>query len=309
MIKDSPRSYTIDGESNRTFPAQKLVGKMLTLRDCKGVVIDGWSITGGITNVEFENCVDCTIQNSTLRKPSGPPDPYGNHILFNGCKGCKAINNTIERWYRSEMGIGFFDSSNCEATDNTIQGLIGKNGKVIDNIKSQSGDGITADFKSFNCRLINNKFDLTGANGKPSGYAAINLSYGSGHLVDQTAGWVKGSTAVTPYNVNPCYDSKGNPADADTQQIVPVTNCEFKGIPTKLVFVHYKCKNIKVNGVTFPRKELEKGADVKWCKFKIWRLAFAPGHYGHVVEGNNRWIRLFGGIFLRYDDTESGTKD
>lgn len=48
---------------------------------------------------------------------------------------------------------------------------------------------------------------------------------------------------------------------------------------------------------------------MKWYSWKFWRIAWAPNHsHSHVVEGNNRWKRVFKNLFWRYDSTKSHTK-
>ena len=57
-------------------------------------------------------------------------------------------------------------------------------------------------------------------------------------------------------------------------------------------------------------EEVVKEVKEKWYKWKLWRLSYAPRHVASsVCEGNNRWKRLFGGFFWRYDKTGSGTRD
>lgn len=44
--------------------------------------------------------------------------------------------------------------------------------------------------------------------------------------------------------------------------------------------------------------------------FKFFRLGFAKGDFkrNHLVEGDNRWKRVFWRFFWRYDKTASNTK-
>jgi hypothetical protein len=47
-----------------------------------------------------------------------------------------------------------------------------------------------------------------------------------------------------------------------------------------------------------------------WFSWKVWRLAYSPNHKAsHVVEGNNRWKRIIGGFFWRYDISKGSTKE
>ena len=49
---------------------------------------------------------------------------------------------------------------------------------------------------------------------------------------------------------------------------------------------------------------------MSWYVWKWWRLAWGvSGVRKHVIEGNNRWKKVFKKLYWRYDATKSGTKD
>lgn len=146
----------------------------LWLKGCRGVVVQKLKSIGGSNGITLEDCQDCRIEDCDVSGVVGSVDPAGYGVQFIRCKTCSVTGTDICRGPASEDGVNVYMSSDVLVRDCVISG----------HGDSDSGNGVTVDYKSVRCTIEHNSIDTEYAAETASlGYCGVVVAAGSGHLI------------------------------------------------------------------------------------------------------------------------------
>ncbi len=231
LVRNEKQRITIDGGNATTINGPNSGSPTMNIRG-KGILIQGFTITGGSNGVYVNRGSNAVINNNTIQNTSG------NGVQVDELAFSVLTNNTIQNnpgagVFVSEAStarIGFNSDADTSASPNTIQnngvgGIIVSNGssaRVIGNvIQNNTGAGVLVTRDSL-VDIANNLIDLNTGNGitvtensgvnlgedtgstifeLPNSSVSNNGGFGyrcnSGSYVDGRAGTLSGSLGTT----------------------------------------------------------------------------------------------------------------